>query len=69
MAQFDMGSEKNQKTGGEKCYEFGWNPDPSNAPDQKRAEIISIAIKLLLPSSVSGCYTEVKTQPMSLPKT
>jgi hypothetical protein len=31
MAQFDMGSEKNQKTGGEKCYEFGWNPDPSNA--------------------------------------
>jgi hypothetical protein len=31
MAMLDMGSEKNQKTGGEKCYEFGWNPDPSNA--------------------------------------
>jgi hypothetical protein len=42
MAQFDMGSEKNQKTGGEKCYEFGWNPDPSNAQDQRRAETFHI---------------------------
>jgi hypothetical protein len=37
MAQFDMGSEKNQKTGGEKCYEFGWNPDPSNAAPEWQA--------------------------------
>jgi hypothetical protein len=40
MAQFDMGSEKNQKTGGEKCYEFGWNPDPSNAAPVWQADSI-----------------------------
>jgi len=37
MAQFDMGSEKNQKTGGEKCCEFGWKPDPSNAAPEWQA--------------------------------
>jgi hypothetical protein len=55
MAQFDMGSEKNQKTGGEKCYEFGWNPDPSNAPDQKRAVAKCIGRQPWRPSSASGC--------------
>ena len=28
---------KNNKTSGGKCYEFGLNPEPSNAQDQKRA--------------------------------
>jgi len=31
QAQFDMGSEKNQKTVCEKCYRFGWKSNPSNA--------------------------------------
>jgi hypothetical protein len=52
MAQFDMGSEKNQKTGGEKCYEFGWNPDPSNARHHQAAD--GYCLRRQLPGGGSG---------------
>jgi hypothetical protein len=33
---------RNHKTSGEKCYKLDWNPDPSNAPDQKRADALAM---------------------------
>jgi hypothetical protein len=49
-----MGSEKNQKTGGEKCYEFGWNPDPSNACHHLAAVRLHRILKHLAAAQVHG---------------